>query len=107
MDTAFCVEAVEEALGRYGTPEIFNTDQGIQISMDGKGSWRDNVFIERLWRSVKYEEVYLKAYESVSGARAGIGEYFEFYNARRPHSSLGRMTPDQFYNKPLTAPAAA
>ena len=122
MDTAFCVEAVEEALGRYGTPEIFNTDQGsqftseaftgllddngIQISMDGKGSWRDNVFIERLWRSVKYEEVYLKAYESVSGARAGIGEYFEFYNARRPHSSLGRMTPDQFYNTPLTAPAA-
>jgi putative transposase len=114
---------VEVALGRYGTPEIFNTDQGsqftseaftgllddngIQISMDGKGSWRDNVFIERLWRSVKYEEVYLKAYESVSGARAGIGEYFEFYNARRPHSSLGRMTPDQFYNKPLTAPAAA
>ena len=123
MDTAFCVEVVEEALGRYGAPEIFNTDQGsqftseaftgllkeggIQISMDGRGSWRDNVFIERLWRSGKYAEVDPKAYATVSGARAGIGEYFEFYNARRPHSSLGRMTPDQFYNKPLTAPAAA
>ena len=123
MDTAFCVEAVEEALERHGAPGIFNTDQGsqftseaftgllrdngIRISMDGKGSWRDNVFVERLWRSVKYEEVYLKAYESVSGARAGLGEYFEFYNARRPHSSLGRMTPDQFYDKPLPAPAAA
>jgi len=123
MDTAFCVEAVEAALGLYGAPEIFNTDQGsqftseafsgllrsngIQISMDGKGSWRDNVFIERLWRSVKYEEVYLRAYESVSEARIGIGEYFKFYNGRRPHSSLGRMTPDQFYNKALTAPAAA
>ena len=70
-------------------------------------SWRDNVFIERLWRSVKYEEVYLRAYESVSEARTGIGRYFEFYNSKRPHSSLGRMTPDQFYNKPLSAPAAA
>ncbi len=123
MDTAFCVETVEEALKHYGASEIFNTDQGsqftseaftgllkdngIRISMDGKGSWRDNVFIERLWRSVKYEEVYLRAYESVSEARTGIGRYFKFYNARRPHSSLGRMTPDQFYNKPLTAPAAA
>ena len=123
MDTAFCVESVEEALKRYGTPEIFNTDQGsqftgetftgllkdngIRISMDGKGSWRDNVFIERLWRSVKYEEVYLRAYESVSEARTGIGRYFKFYDARRPHSSLGRMTPDQFYNKTLNAPAAA
>ena len=123
MDMAFCLEAVEEALQRYGAPEIFNTDQGsqftsetftglltdngIQISMDGKGSWRDNVFIERLWRSVKYEEVYLKAYESVSEARFGIGQYFKFYNVGRPPSSLGRMTPDQFYNKQLTAPAAA
>jgi putative transposase len=123
MDTAFCVEAVEEALERYGAPEIFNTDQGsqftseaftgllkeggIQISMDGRGSWRDNVFIERLWRSVKYEEVYLRAYESVSEARAGLGRYFEFYNAGRPHSSLGRMTPNQFYNKALPTPAAA
>ncbi len=123
MDTAFCTEAVEEALTRYGAPDIFNTDQGsqftseaftgplkdhgIRISMDGKGSWRDNVFIERLWRSVKYEEVYLRAYESVSEARTGIGQYFEFYNSKRPHSSLGRMTPDQFYNKQLSAPTAA
>ena len=123
MDTDFCVEAVEEALERHGAPGIFNTDQGsqftsdaftgllkgngIRISMDGKGSWRDNVFIERLWRSVKYEEVYLRAYESVPEARAGLGRYFEFYNARRPHSSLGRMTPDQFYDRPLPAPAAA
>ena len=123
MDTDFCVEAVEEALERYGAPGIFNTDQGsqftsdaftgllkengIQISMDGRGSWRDNVFIERLWRSVKYEEVYLRAYESVPEARAGLGRYFEFYNARRPHSSPGRMPPDQFYDRPLPAPAAA
>ncbi len=123
MDTAFCVEAVEEALARYGAPDIFNTDQGsqftsevftrllkeagIRISMDGRGSWRDNVFIERLWRSVKYEEVYLRAYESVSEARTGLDRYFEFYNAKRPHSSLGRMTPNQFYNKPLSASAAA
>lgn len=123
MDTAFCVEAVEEALERYGAPDIFNTDQGsqftseaftgllkdhgIRISMDGKGSWRDNVFIERLWRSVKYEEVYLRAYESVSEARAGLGRYFEFYNANRPHSSLSASTPDEFYNKALPTPAAA
>ena len=123
MDTAFCVEAVEEALERYGAPGTINTDQGsqftseaftgllkengIRISMDGRGSWRDNVFIERLWRSVKYEEVYLRAYESVPEARAGLGRYFEFYNARRPHSSLGRMTPDQCYDRPLPAPAAA
>ena len=130
MDTAFCVEAVEEALARYGVPDILNTDQGsqftseaftgllkdhgIQISMDGKGSWRDNVFIERLCqrpgvskRSVKYEEVYLKAYESVSEARTGIGRYFRFYNARRPHSSLSGTTPDKFYTKALPTPAAA
>ncbi len=75
--------------------------------MDGRGSWRDNVFIERLWRSVKDEEVYLRAYESVPEARAGLGQYFEFYNARRPHSSLGGTTPDQFYDRPLPAPAAA
>ena len=100
-------------------PEIFNTDQGsqftsdaftgllkaseIQISMDGKGSWKDNVFVERLWKSVKYEEVYLRAYESVPEARTGLGRYFEFYNAGRPHSSLGGMTPDQFFDR---APAA-
>ena len=123
MDTAFCVEAVEEALERYGAPDIFNTDQGsqftseaftgllkeagIRIRMDGRGSWRDNVFIERLWRSVKYEEVYLRAYETVSEARVRIGRYFEFYNSGRPHSSLGRMTPDQFYTKVLSTPAAA
>jgi putative transposase len=75
--------------------------------MDGRGSWRDNVFVERLWRSVKYEEVYLRAYESVREARAGIERYFEFYNARRPHSSLGGMTPNQFYKRSLPAPAAA
>ena len=123
MDTAFCMEAVEEALERHVAPEIFNTDQGsqftseaftcllkengIRISMDGRGSWRDNVFVERLWRSVKYEEVYLRAYESVREARAGIERYFEFYNARRPHSSLGGMTPNQFYDSSLPAPAAA
>ena len=104
MEAAFCVEALEDALARYGKPEIFNTDQGSQftgaaftgvlikngiaISMDGKGAWRDNVFVERLWRSVKYEEVYLRAYEGVSEARASIGRYLDFYNGRRPHSSL-------------------
>ena len=113
METAFCIEAVEEALAHHATPEIFNTDQGSQftsmaftslledngiaISMDGRGSWRDNVFIERLWKSVKYEEVYLRAYGSVSEARACIGRYFAFYNARRPHSSLGGATPDESY----------
>jgi putative transposase len=123
MDTAFCREAVEEALERYGAPEIFNTDQGSQftseaftsllkdkgiaISMDGRGSWRDNVFVERLWKSVKYDEVYLKAYESVSEARAAPGRYFGFYNGRRPHSSLGGMTPDECYTRPLPAPEAA
>ena len=96
LDTAFCVEAVEEALGRYGKPEIFNTDQGcqftsaaftgllqahgIRISMDGRGRWLDNVFIERLWKTVKYEEVYLRAYESVSAAKASVATYFAFYN---------------------------
>ena len=123
MDVTFCLEAVAEALERYGTPEIFNTDQGSQftseafatllkdkdiaISMDGRGSWRDNVFVERLWKSVKYEEVYLRAYESVSEARAALGRYFGFYNSRRPHSSLGGMTPDECYARSLPAPAAA
>ncbi|NKL21205.1 IS3 family transposase [Rhizobium leguminosarum bv. viciae] len=113
MEAAFCIEAVEEALARYGKPDIFNTDQGSQftsvdftavlkkaeiaISMDGKGAWRDNVFVERLWRSIKYEEVYLHAYKTVSEARAGIGRYLNFYNTRRPHSSLDRQTPDQAY----------
>ena len=123
MDSSFCVEAVEEALERVGTPEIFNTDQGsqftseafisvlkqndIQISMDGKGCWRDNVFVERLWKSVKYEEVYLHAYESVSHARTSLGRYFNFYNARRPHTALERRTPDQVYFNPLPLPKAA
>ena len=123
MEAAFCVEAVEEALARHGKPEIFNTDQGSQftgqaftrvltdnaiaISMDGKGAWRDNVFVERLWRSVKYEEVYLRAYDSVSEARASIGRYLDFYNARRPHSSLDGMTPDQAYFPQLPLRLAA
>lgn len=113
MTTDFCVEALEEAMAKYGRPEIFNTDQGsqftsegftqvlknhdVKISMDGKGRWVDNVFVERLWKSVKYEHVYLHAYESVSDARQQLARYFEFYNARRPHSSLGGQTPDTAY----------
>jgi putative transposase len=123
MEVDFCLEAVEEAMARHGKPEIFNTDQGsqftsqaftglladngIRISMDGKGAWRDNVFVERLWRSVKYEEVYLRAYDSVAEARASIGRYLEFYNRKRPHSSLGARTPDQayFHHQPLARAA--
>jgi len=109
----FCIEAVEEALARYGKPDIFNTDQGsqftsiaftrvlkdaeISISMDGKGAWRDNVFVERLWRTIKYEEVYLHAYSNVPEARTAIGKYLTFYNSKRPHSSLEGQTPDQAY----------
>ena len=123
METAFCVEALEEALARYGRPEIFNSDQGSQftsheftkvlidagvaISMDGKGSWRDNVFVERLWRTIKYEEVYLRAYDTVSQARTSIGRYLAFYNGRRPHSALDRQTPDQAYFTRLPHSAAA
>ena len=123
MEAAFCVETLEDALARHGKPEIFNTDQGSQftgsaftgvlaghgiaISMDGKGAWRDNVFVERLWRSVKYEEVYLRAYESVSEARNSIGRYLDFYNRRRPHQSLDDMTPDQAYFTPLPVRLAA
>jgi putative transposase len=123
MEAAFCVEALEEALARHDKPAIFNTDQGSQftsqdftgvllkagiaISMDGKGSWRDNVFVERLWRSIKYEEVYLNAYNSVGEARASIGRYLTFYNGRRPHSSLDRQTPDQAYFNQLPQAAAA
>jgi len=113
MDTSFCVEALEEAMDRYGKPDIFNTDQGsqftsddftkvligadIKISMDGKGCWVDNVFIERLWRSLKYEEVYLKAYESVREARESIKTYLTFYNSERTHQSLDKLTPDEVY----------
>jgi len=123
LEAAFCVEALEEALARHGRPEIFNTDQGSQftggaftgvltrngiaISMDGKGAWRDNVFVERLWRSVKYEEVYLRAYDTVAEARASIGRYLSFYNTRRPHSSLDRQTPDRAYFTRLPQIAAA
>jgi putative transposase len=113
MDAGFCVEALQEALERFGTPEIFNTDQGaqftseefigalreqsIRISMDGKGRCLDNVFVERLWRSLKYEEVYLHAYDDMREARRGIGRYLEFYNHERPHQALGYQTPDAFY----------
>ena len=123
MEAAFCVETLEDALARHGKPDIFNTDQGSQftgeaftgalidnniaISMDGKGAWRDNVFVERLWRSVKYEEVYLRAYDSVSEARASIGRHLNFYNGRRPHSSLDGTTPDQAYFTSLPIRMAA
>lgn len=123
LDVGFCVAAMEEAIARFGVPEIVNTDQGsqftsreftdllkahdIRISMDGRGRCLDNVFIERLWKSVKYEEVYLRAYASVSEARASFGRYLEFYNGRRPHSSLDRATPDQFYFNSLPMHQAA
>jgi putative transposase len=123
MEAAFCLETLEDALARHGKPDIFNTDQGSQftapaftavlsnngiaISMDGKGAWRDNVFVERLWRSVKYEEVYLRAYDSVREARASIGRYLDFYNRRRPHSSLDDATPDHAYFTPLPFRMAA
>jgi putative transposase len=119
----FCVEALEEAIARYGRPEIFNTDRGsqftamdfvgvlkgheIHISMDGRGAWRDNVFVERLWRSIKYEEAYLHAYDSVSATKAGIARYATLYNTRRPHSSLDRQTPNHVYLKSLPLAAAA
>ena len=136
MAADLCIEALEEAIARHGRPEIFNTDQGAQftshdftgvlnkagiaISMDGKGSWRDNRraayasfahgrrdVVERLWRSIKYEEIYLRAYDTVSEARASIGRYLTFYNGRRPHSSLDRQTPDQAYFNRLPQTAAA
>jgi putative transposase len=123
MEAAFCIEALEEALAKHGRPEIFNTDQGSQftstdftgvllnagiaISMDGKGAWRDNVFVERIWKSVKYEEVYLRAYNSVGEARASLGRYLDFYNGRRPHSSLDRHTPDEAYFEHTLQKAAA
>jgi putative transposase len=123
METSFCIEALEEALSMNEKPEIFNTDQGsqftseaftgrlkeegIKISMDGKGRWRDNVFVERIWRSIKYEEVYLRAYASVSEARTSISKYLDFYNAARPHSSLKARTPDQVYFNRLPVTLAA
>jgi putative transposase len=123
LSVDFCLEALEEALARHGKPAIFNTDQGSQftstdftglllkngiaISMDGRGAWRDNVFVERLWRSVKYEEVYLRAYETVAEARRLIGQYLNFFNSKRPHSSLAARTPDHAYFGSLPPSAAA
>ena len=113
LEASHAREIIEEAFARYGTPGIVNVDQGSQftaeeftsavlakgckLSMDGRGAWRDNVFVERVWRSVKYERVYLKAYDSVSAARADIADYFVWYNTKRPHSSLDRATPEQTY----------
>jgi putative transposase len=113
LSADFCIEAVEEALTRYGVPEIFNTDQGsqftaeeftkpledkgVRVSMDGKGRWVDNVFVERLWWSVKYEDIYLHAYETVREVRAALTTYFSFYNVGRPHQSLDYRTPDEMY----------
>ncbi len=113
LDTAFCIDALEEALDHYGKPDIFNSDQGVQytakdfvdvlkanevrISMDGKGAWRDNVFVERLWRSVKYEEVYLNAYESMNEAKQRIGTWIDYYNSRRKHQTLD-TTPDLMFD---------
>ena len=123
MEAEFCIDALEDALAKHDKPGIFNSDQGSQfsgaaftgvlmrediaISMDGKGAWRDNVFVERFWRSVKYEEVYLRAYDDVPEARASLGRYLEFYNRRRPHSALDRRTPDQAYFNPLPLRTAA
>ncbi|MFZ0030881.1 MAG: IS3 family transposase [Candidatus Cybelea sp.] len=122
LTTDFCIDAVEAAIATYGRPEIFNTDQGCQftdkdfvgilkehgiaISMDGKGAWRDNVFVERFWRSLKYEEVYLRAYESASEAKHFIGRYVTFYNELRPHSALDGRTPDEVYFNQPTEKAA-
>jgi putative transposase len=123
LDSAFCIDALQEAIDRYGCPEIFNTDQGCQftaeaftdvlrsnniaISMDGKGRWQDNVFIERLWRSVKYEDVYLKSYASPSELRAGLIDYFKFYNEKRWHQNFDRKTPSMvYYDQPHRQAAA-
>ena len=124
LTTDFCLDAVREAITQYGRPEIFNTDQGcqftsleftgllkdqgIQISMDGRGCWRDNVFVERLWRSLKYEDVYLRAYETVRDAQQGLARYRHFYNQLRPHRALDGRTPDRVYweNRPAQPSAA-
>ncbi len=123
LSADFCVEALEEAITRHGVPEIINTDQGSQftgnefigtlerhhiaISMDGKGCWRDNVFVERLWKTIKYEEVYLHAYDTVSAAKDSLTRYVSFYNSRRPHAALDRQTPDAAYFNRLPLAAAA
>jgi putative transposase len=123
LDSSFCVEALEEAIANFGRPEIFNTDQGsqftaeaftdtlysnnISISMDGKGRWMDNVFIERLWKSVKYEDIYLKSYGSMTEARRGLSEYFKFYNEKRWHQNFDRKTPRMVYFDSLTQKQAA
>jgi putative transposase len=123
LEACHAREVIEQAFARWGTPEIVNTDQGSQftaseftevvlgkgcrLSMDGRGAWRDNVFVERLWRSVKYERVYLKAYDSVSAARADIADYMGWYNAGRSHSSLDEFTPDEHYFATLPAQAMA
>ena len=113
LDNSFCIDALEEAITQYGIPDIFNTDQGsqftsldftdilsqvgIRISMDGRGRWMDNIFIERLWKTVKYEDIYLKAYNSLADVRKGLKDYFERYNSRRRHQGLGDRTPDEVY----------
>ena len=123
LDTDFCIEALQEALQRFGAPAIFNTDQGAQftseaftgmlkshgiaISMDGKGRWMDNVFVERLWRSVKYEDIYLRAYETPAELRVGLTRYFTFYNTQRRHSALDRRTPDAVYYDQAASQLAA
>jgi len=123
LDSAFCVDALEEALSTYGCPDIFNTDQGsqftseaftdtlhahgISISMDGKGRWMDNVFIERLWKSVKYEDIYLKAYASMAEVKSGLATYFEFYNKKRWHHTFDRKTPAMVYSDSLPQKQAA
>jgi len=123
MDVEFCIAALEEALARFGQPEIFNSDQGSQftsprftevlqqagtrISMDGRGRWMDNVFIERLWRSLKYECVYLHAFETGSELRAGLAKWIGYYNTQRPHSTLAGRTPDEAYGASVTERLAA
>ena len=123
MEADFCIAALERAILRFGAPEIMNTDQGSQftgaefiaklqehhiaISMDGRGQWRDNVFVERLWKSVKYEDIYLKAYDTVSAVRAGVAAYFEFYNLHRPHKAHGGKTPNEAYFASLPSQRAA